>query len=172
MTNDAALADRVRRLRNGGQTRRYQHEEFGVNSRLDEVQAAILRERLTFLPAWTAKRRALAHAYREALATSPVVVPPECDPGHVYHLFPVRSTARDALQAHLAGRGVATLVHYPMPIPRQPALSGTSPHQCPVADRVCNELCSLPIYPSLPIEAVRDVAAAVHDFVPTATGDR
>src|SRR6185436_19741651 len=77
ITNDASLADRIRRLRNGGQIDRYHHAEFGVNSRLDELQAAILRARLSFLPRWTARRRALAGAYRRALAGASIVVPPE-----------------------------------------------------------------------------------------------
>ena len=105
LTRDAALAERLKRLRNGGQTDRYHHVEPGVNSRLDELQAAILRARLPRLRAWTERRRVLAARYRAALAGAPVVVPPECDPGHVYHLFVVRSQSRDALQAHLSAQG-------------------------------------------------------------------
>ncbi|HUK34942.1 MAG TPA: DegT/DnrJ/EryC1/StrS family aminotransferase, partial [Vicinamibacterales bacterium] len=84
ITRDSALADRIRRLRNGGQVDRYRHESFGVNSRLDELQAAILRARLPLLPEWTAKRRTLAAAYRTALADAELDVPKECDQGHVY----------------------------------------------------------------------------------------
>jgi dTDP-3-amino-3,4,6-trideoxy-alpha-D-glucose transaminase len=161
-TGDAALAARAKRLRNGGQTDRYHHGEFGVNSRLDEVQAAILHARLGFLPAWTARRRELARAYRAALAgVSSVVVPPECDPGPVYHLFPVRSARRNAVQAALGGHGIETLIHYPVPIPRQPAMTSQDPAQCPVADRVCGEIFSLPLYPSLPSDGVSLVAAAL-----------
>lgn len=161
-TSDADLAARAKRLRNGGQTDRYHHGEFGVNSRLDELQAAILRARLPLLPAWTDRRRALAHQYRTALAdVRAVVVPPECDPGHVYHLFPVRSTARDAVQARLRSRGIETLIHYPVPIPRQPALASQRPSQCPIADRVCGEIFSLPLYPGLSNEAVHEVATAL-----------
>ena len=122
-TNDAELAAKLRRLRNGGQIDRYHHLEFGVNSRLDEMQAAILRARLPLMPAWTAKRRERAAAYRRALTGASVVVPRECDPGHVYHLFPVLTPRRDAFQAHLVSHGIGTLVHYPVPIPRQPALA-------------------------------------------------
>ena len=89
VTNDAALADKLKRLRNGGQIDRYHHLEFGVNSRLDEMQAAILRARLPLLPGWTSRRRELARRYRKALENAPVVVPPERDAGHVYHLFPI-----------------------------------------------------------------------------------
>jgi dTDP-3-amino-3,4,6-trideoxy-alpha-D-glucose transaminase len=160
-TSDAVLAARVRRLRNGGQTDRYHHAECGVNSRLDEMQAAILRARLPFMPGWTARRRALAAAYRGALAHVPgIVVPPACDAGHVYHLFPVRSAAREAVQRHLRAAGVDTLIHYPVPIPRQPALASLDPAVCPVADRVAAEVFSLPLYPALPDAAVARVAAA------------
>jgi dTDP-4-amino-4,6-dideoxygalactose transaminase len=159
--NDATLAERLRRLRNGGQRTRYHHDEFGVNSRLDELQAAILRARLAFLPEWTRTRRALAAAYRVALQGTPVRVPAELDEGHVYHLFVVRSAARAELQDALRARGIDTLIHYPVPIPRQPALVSETPAQCPVADRACGELVSLPLYPSLAPEAVEEVAAAI-----------
>jgi dTDP-4-amino-4,6-dideoxygalactose transaminase len=161
-TRDERIAVHARRLRNGGQTDRYHHAEFGVNSRLDEMQAAILRARLTYLPEWTRRRRALAHRYRHALADNGIVsLPPELDPGHVYHLFPVLTPDRDRLQADLRGSGVETLVHYPIPIPRQPALAAYAGGSCPVADRVTREVLSLPLYPSLSDEAVDTVAAAL-----------
>lgn len=161
-TTDESLAARVKRLRNGGQTDRYHHGEFGVNSRLDEMQAAILRVRLPRLQQWTAERRSLARAYRTALAgVTSVTVPPEQDPGHVYHLFPVLSNARTAVQARLREAGIDTLVHYPVPIPRQPALASESPGECPVADRVCAEVFSLPLYPTLTAGDVQQVAAAL-----------
>jgi dTDP-4-amino-4,6-dideoxygalactose transaminase len=147
-TNDAALAARVTRLRNGGQTDRYHHGEFGVNTRLDEIQAAIL-----------------AAAYRRELAgTTSVCVPPERDAGHVYHLFPVRSADRERLRDHLFRAGIETLIHYPVPIPRQPALASERPAACPVADRVCEEILSLPLYPAMPQGDAVEVAAAVAAF--------
>ena len=164
VTNDAALADKLKRLRNGGQIDRYHHLEFGVNSRLDEMQAAILRARLPLLPGWTARRRELARRYRTALENAPVVVPPERDAGHVYHLFPILATDRDAFQAHLQQAGVGTLVHYPVAIPNQPALKHLPAAAYPVAERVANEVCSLPLHPAL-LDADADiVAAAVHEF--------
>jgi dTDP-4-amino-4,6-dideoxygalactose transaminase len=168
-TNDPALAARIVRLRNGGQSKRYHHDEFGVNTRLDEIQAAILRERLVFLPGWTARRRALAAEYRRGLVGAPVVVPEEYDAGHVYHLFPVLTTERDRFQLHLREHGVDTLVHYPIPIPNQRALATEAPARCPLADRICDELVSLPMYPSLTIEQAQNVAAAVRAFVPAPT---
>lgn len=162
ITNDGSLADKLVRLRNGGQTDRYHHVEFGVNSRLDEIQAAVLRARLPLVPAWTANRRALAARYRAALGGASVTVPPEREPGHVYHLFVVRSGERDALQASLRARGIGTLIHYPVPIPRQEAFSAVPAAPCPIADRVCAEIFSLPLHPQLSDADVDAVAAAVH----------
>jgi dTDP-3-amino-3,4,6-trideoxy-alpha-D-glucose transaminase len=167
LTTDRALADRIRRLRNGGQSSRYHHDEFGVNSRLDEMQAAILRARLSLLPAWTARRRALAARYRAGLA--PVVaasrgalrVPPELDAGHVYHLFPVLATDRDGLRTRLDAEGIETLIHFPVPITRQPALATEDPAGCPVADRTCRDVLSLPLYPDMTDGAVDTVVAAL-----------
>ena len=163
---DGAVAARLRRLRNGGQTDRYQHAEFGLNTRLDEMQAAILRARLHRLPEWTRERRTRAARYRTELAGAPLVVPAEHDRGHVYHLFPVLSRDRAALQAHLGARGIETLIHYPVPITRQPALASEAPAPCPVADRVCEEVLSLPLHPRMPLQAVAEVAAAIRAFAP------
>ncbi len=164
ITRDAQLAARIKRLRNGGQTSRYHHLEAGANSRLDEMQAAILRARLPLLAGWTARRRAIAARYRAAAVPPSVTVPREFDEGHVYHLFPVLTPDRDAFQAHCTAQGVETLIHYPVPIPRQPALAPTSPAMCPVADRICNEVVSLPMYPGLSDDQVAAVAKAFSSF--------
>lgn len=163
-TGDANAAARLRRLRNGGQTDRYHHGEFGVNSRLDEIQAAILRARLAWLPRWTDERRALAAEYRRTLPGAPVRVPAEHDAGHVYHLFPILTKDRAALQAHFKGRGVDTLIHYPVPVSRQPAVASQQPAACPIADRVCDEVLSLPLHPALTRRDIEEVAAALHAF--------
>jgi dTDP-3-amino-3,4,6-trideoxy-alpha-D-glucose transaminase len=174
LTRDAQLAARLKRLRNGGQTSRYHHQEAGVNSRLDEMQAAILRARLPYLPGWTARRRAIAARYRGALTNAGgsgafgqgarISVPREFDPGHVYHLFPLLTEQRDRFQAHMTGSGIETLIHYPVPIPRQPALASTNPAMCPVGDRVCSQVVSLPMYPGLSDEAVTAVVEAAAAF--------
>jgi dTDP-4-amino-4,6-dideoxygalactose transaminase len=164
VTSDPELAERVRLIRNGGQTDRYHHALPGVNSRLDELQAAILRARLPFLAGWTAARRRLARAYRRALETAPVRVPPEHDPGHVYHLFVVRSANRSGLQQHLREKGIESLVHYPIPIPAQAALRDQQPQECPNATAACREVLSLPMSPALSDEDVEDVAASVRAF--------
>jgi dTDP-3-amino-3,4,6-trideoxy-alpha-D-glucose transaminase len=164
VTNDADLARRVALLRNGGQSDRYHHAVAGVNSRLDELQAAILRARLPFLRGWTARRRQLAAIYRDRLAGAPVRVPPQLDAGHVYHLFVVRTRRRDALQQHLRAHGVDTLVHYPIPIPRQPALAALDARACPHGEAACREVVSLPLHPALADDDLDAVAAAVRGF--------
>jgi dTDP-3-amino-3,4,6-trideoxy-alpha-D-glucose transaminase len=165
VTNDLALAERLKRLRNGGQTDRYHHQEFGVNTRLDEMQAAVLRARLPYLPGWTSRRRELAVQYRGLLANSPVLVPPEHDRGHVYHLFPILVTgagdARAGLQHHLRTAGIDTLIHYPVPIHRQAAFADLPAADCPHADDVCQRVLSLPLHPSLDRPAVAAVAETI-----------
>jgi len=166
VTNDGALADRVARLRNGGQTDRYHHQEPGINSRLDEIQAAILRARLPRVRGWTERRRALAARYRSRLTEGLVELLPERDHGHVYHLFVVQTDERDALQAHLAARGIETLIHYPVPLPRQPAMAPQNPADCPVAAQLCGRILSLPLHPALQDDEVDEITAAVHAFQP------
>jgi dTDP-3-amino-3,4,6-trideoxy-alpha-D-glucose transaminase len=163
ITNDPAVAERIRRLRNGGQTTRYHHAEAGVNSRLDEMHAAVLRARLPYLGRWTERRRALAALYRRLLPPSVEPIP-QRDAGHVYHLFPVRSARREGLQAALAAAGIETLIHYPVPLSEQPAFAPYRPADCPVAARAARELLSLPLNPHLRDEDVARVAAAVTDF--------
>lgn len=174
ITNDASLAARVRRLRNGGQTTQYHHVEFGVNTRLDELQAAILRARLSRLHEWTETRRRLAGVYRTALREAPILVPAAVDEGHVYHLFVVLAGdepgARDRLRQFLDGRGVQTLVHYPTTIPSQPAFARFSSTACPRAESACRQVVSLPLHPGLDEAQVQEVAAAVRQF--RAEGDR
>ena len=159
ITSDAAIAQRIRRLRNGGQSDRYRHVEPGVNSRLDEIQAALLRARLPRLAGRTARRRELAALYRRLL---PPAIQPlrERDAGHVYHLFPVRCATRDALQASLAARGIETLIHYPVTLADQPAFAAYQPAPCPVAAEAARSLLSLPLHPRLDDATVARVAAA------------
>jgi dTDP-4-amino-4,6-dideoxygalactose transaminase len=166
LTRDAALASRIRRLRNGGQTDRYHHLEAGINSRLDEMQAAVLRARLPYLARWTGRRRALAARYRRLLSSAPVRVLSEHDAGHVYHLFVVRSRSRGELQARLARNGIETLVHYPVAISRQPAFADVDPADCLVAEQACDEVLSLPLHPAMTdadVDAVADAIAKGHD---------
>jgi dTDP-4-amino-4,6-dideoxygalactose transaminase len=164
VTADPALAARMKRIRNGGQSDRYHHAELGINSRLDEMQAAILRARLPWLRARTDQRRALASRYRSGLEGAPVRVPLEMDPGHVYHLFPVRTLRREELQAHLRSAGIDTLVHYPVPIPRQPAFASAASGRWPAAEAAAEQVLSLPLHPALSMTEVDSVAAAIRAF--------
>jgi dTDP-4-amino-4,6-dideoxygalactose transaminase len=164
LTRDADLAARLRRLRNYGQQVRYHHVERGVNSRLDEVQAAILRVKLAHLDRGNAERRRLAECYRRHLTA--VAPPAEVGPvEHVYHLYVVRHPDRDGLRERLRARGVETQVHYPVPIHRQPAYQdlGHEAGSLPVTERVAAEVLSLPLYVGLTGEQVGLVGQALAD---------
>ncbi len=158
-TNDAKLADEVRVLANYGSRIKYHNEVKGFNSRLDELQAAFLREKLKKLDEWNARRKALASAYLDALQGSPLAlpfVPDWADP--VWHLFVVRSPNRDALQKHLADHGVGTMIHYPIPPHFQPAYAelGIPEGSLPISERIHREVLSLPMGPHLlPEQQVR-----------------
>ena len=172
VVNDPARAAVLRRLRNGGQSDRYRHEVAGLNSRLDEMQAAILRVGLAHLPRLTERRRELGAFYLRELRGVPGLTLPEEQPyaRAVFHLFPVRHANRDALATALKDRGVGTLIHYPIPLHLQPALRGFggAPGDYPVAEKAAAELLSLPLYPELSdaqaglvCEAVRASALAL-----------
>jgi len=168
-SNDAELIARVKRLRNGGQSARYRHEATGVNSRLDEVQAAVLRVKLAHLAAATDARRALAARYDAALAG--VTLPHEAaGRRHVFHLYAIRHPRRDALAAALAGAGIGTLVHYPVPVHLQPAYAplGHARGAFPESERAADELLSLPLHPGLRPEQQNAVIDAVNAFATTA----
>lgn len=165
-TDDPAVADRVRMLRNYGERARYDSEIPGFNSRLDELQAAILRVKLAHLDAWNEARRARAHRYGELLEGLPLRLPVEMPwARHVYHLYVVRTEDRDALQAHLQAHGIVVHAHYPRPVHFNEAYAhlGYCPGAFPVAERACREVLSLPLYPELPMDAVEAVARAVRD---------
>lgn len=165
VTDDAALAERLRRLRNYGSSRKYVHEEPGVNSRLDELQAAFLRARLTRLDMGNAARRAIAARYGARLAgKTGLVLPAEASWAEaVYHLYVVRSARRDALRADLAAAGVETLIHYPVACHLQPAFAslGFGRGAFPLAEQLAAELLSLPLWPGMGDAGVDEVARAV-----------
>ncbi len=150
-TSDERIAERVRRLRNYGSTTKYVHEELGFNSRLDELQAAVLRVKLRHLDEWNARRTLIAAAYLSEIDPVRVQLPdiaPEVSP--VWHLFVIRSMERDALEAELGTAGVTTLIHYPRPPHLQSALSGCGPWgPLPLAERLGREVLSLPIGPHM-----------------------
>jgi dTDP-4-amino-4,6-dideoxygalactose transaminase len=168
LVEEASLAARLRRLRNGGQSDRYRHEEPGTNSRLDEIHAAVLRAKLRHLEAWTERRRALARVYLDGLAGCAVVLPEEQPYARaVYHLFVIRHPRRDALMAALEQRGIGTLVHYPIPLHLQPAFAalGGRAGELPVAEQAAGEILSLPLYPELSDAQASEVVTAVRESV-------
>lgn len=170
VTDDDTLADRLGRLRVYGWGRKYYSElSGGTNSRLDELQAAILRAKLPHLPAWNRARRERARWYDELLAGSGVrtPAPPPSKVEHVYHLYVIRSPQRDALRTYLREWGIGSDVHYPLPTHLQPIYAhlGYRAGDLPVSERLAREVLSLPIYPELTQEEVETVAAAVRAFV-------
>lgn len=163
VTSDPVLAERVRRLRNYGQTDRYHHAERGQNSRLDEMQAAILRVKLAHLDGHNAVRRELAGEYSRRLAGVTVPVSrPGAEP--VFHLYGVRHPRRDGLMSALREEGIGTLIHYPVPVHLQEAYRdlGYAPGALPVTERSAREILSLPLYVGLSPEALATVVDAVN----------
>jgi dTDP-4-amino-4,6-dideoxygalactose transaminase len=169
VTNDATLAAKARKLRNYGQTQRYHHQMKGMNSRLDEMQAAILRAKLPHLEAWNQARRDRAGIYDRLLAGSQTGVQPPMEADwarHVYHLYVVCTAQREALQQFLAEHGVSTLIHYPIPVHLQEAYTnlGMKAGSLPATEAAARQILSLPIFPELSIEQVSYVAGQIREF--------
>jgi len=166
-TDDAALGDLVAALREHGSTKKlYHHERVGKNSRMDEMQAAVLRRKWPYLASWTAARQAVAAHYAAGLAGVPELKLPRPLPGttHVYHLYTVRAARRDELAAHLKARGVGCGVYYPLPLHRQPCFARFEPAACPVADHLATEVLSLPCFPGLTPGELDRVVAEIRAF--------
>lgn len=166
-TNDAVLADRIRTLRNYGSKVKYYNLEKGFNSRLDELQAALLRVKLLHLDEWNARRARIAAFYLDSLRDTGLVlpcVPPEMQP--CWHLFVVRSKERQALQAHLKAHGIGTMIHYPVPPHLQQAYRELNlpPGSLPLSEAIHREVLSLPIGPHLSLEDAQRVSEAVQSF--------
>jgi len=166
VTSDPDIARKAKMLRDHGQNVRYQHNLMGVNGRLDEIQAAILRVKLPYLDEWNERRRSIAQAYEAGLPSS--VIKPREMPGakHVYHLYVIRTAERDQLRAWMESKGIATGMHYPIPIHLQEACqryygNGTF---LPVTEKVTEEILSLPMYPELTAEEIEYVCDCVRDF--------
>lgn len=168
VTNDPALAEKVRLLRQYGWKEHYISSIKGINSRLDELQAAILRVKLNYLDQWNVRRRKLADLYFELLADTELILPlqPE-DSKHVFHQFVVRHPQRDALRAFLKEQGIQTLIHYPAPVHLQPAYAnlGYSAGSFPNTELISREILSLPLYPELNEQAVILVCRTIKAFL-------
>jgi dTDP-4-amino-4,6-dideoxygalactose transaminase len=170
VTNSSDLADRVRMLRNHGRHQKYEHEMEGVNSRLDELQAAILGVKLRHLDAWNERRRYHARRYTQQLADLPIVTPVDQANGRsVYHLYVIRTPHRDALREFLKKQGISAGIHYPLPLHLQPAYKhlGYGIGDFPIAEAAAKEILSLPMYPELTESDVDRVCDSVREFLET-----
>lgn len=152
VTNDEALSSRIRMLKDHGRNKKYTHDLIGMNSRLDTIHAAVLNVKLKKLPKWNKDRNNAASYYNEKLQGVPVRCPTVADGvDHVYHLFVIRTDSRDSLQEYLKANGVATGVHYPLPLHLQPAMSELGYHKgdFPLTEELAGEILSLPMFPEI-----------------------
>jgi len=170
-TRDAARAGLLKQLANHGQSQKYHHQRIGLNSRLDTLQAALLRVKLRHLPAAQAARQAVAARYDTALASIEGLQTPARDPrsSHVFHQYTLTLEGegrRDALQAHLKTQGVPSAIYYPQPVHAQPAYAylGYRAGDLPVAERLCGQVLSLPIHPGLTGAQQAHIAASIRAF--------
>lgn len=163
VTNNADVADTLKKMRNYGQTVKYYYDFVGINSRLDEMQAALLRTKMRYLDQWNEKRRAIAKLYNELLSDTNAVTPLEKEYAkHVYHLYVIRHEKRDELQKYLLEKGVNSLIHYPIPVHGQKAYN--YPVTLPVTEKVCNEILSLPLNPWVKPSEVEIVCRLIRAF--------
>lgn len=167
-TNDDDLAERIRKLRVHGGRQMYHHEMVGTNSRLDAIQAAVLRAKLPHLDEWTARRRKNAALYQELLGDVPEILLPPVIPGsdHVFNQYTIRTRQREPLRAHLTARGIGTGVYYPVPLHLQECFLELGPPRgaLPVSEQLVEEVLSLPVYPELGTDRLRRVSDEIHAF--------
>lgn len=158
VTNNFELYKLLKMLRNYGQSRKYHHDLVGINSRLDEIQAAVLRVKLKYLDIWNKKRRKIADIYNKQLNNLDIVVPME-EKGykHVYYVYVVRTKDRDYLQKELLKHGIQTQIHYPIPMHKQRSYSKYNTSNLPVSEKICDEILSLPMNPWLTNEEVLEI---------------
>ncbi len=169
VTDDGDLAKRARMLRDYGQIERYRHVLKGINSRLDEIQAAILRIKLNYLDAWNKRRIEIAALYNSLITNGSIIKPYRAAYGsHVYHLYVLASTQRDGLQEYLTGMGIRTIVHYPTPVYCQKAYAELQKgSQCPVTEEYSRMILSLPLYPECTEEEIRYICETVRRWEPS-----
>ncbi len=168
ITNDSALHAKARSMHQHGESKRYHHQYAGHNYRMENIQGAVLDTKLTYLPEWTARRQQNAALYNELLADIPEIQTPDIRPAasHVFHLYVIRTPRRDALQKHLQEKGVATGLHYPLPLHLQEACHslGYARGDFPQAEAAAAEILSLPMFPELREEQIRYVCGCVREF--------
>lgn len=166
VTNNKKIAEKVRALRDYGQMGRYEHKYIGLNSRLDELQAAILRVKLRHLNKWNAQRRKMAKLYSKLLVDTPLVLPRVVggNASHVWHLYVVRTKKRNQLQRYLVKHGISTQIHYPKALTDQPVIKSASKGRCPQAKRIVRDILSLPLYPELGKGEIKYICQKIKDF--------
>lgn len=165
LTNDNALAAKIRRLRNYGSVAKYQHDSIGYNSRLDEMQAAFLRAKLPVLDQWNARRREIAGQYSGFLSNCGLTLPTVSEFAEpVWHLYVIRSEQREALKTYLATKGISTVIHYPIPPHRQACYPGFHDKKMPIAEILAAQVLSLPMFSSLDLREIESTTNAVLDF--------
>ncbi len=163
-TNDADIAQELKVLRNHGSRERYHHSVIGYNSRLDELQAAVLRVKLRYIDAFNQHRHQNAQTYHHYLKDHPVITPYEGDRRtHVYHQYTIRLKNRHKVQSALSDAGVASAVYYPIPLHRQEVFRDQYPEACPVAEDLAQSVLSLPMYPELTEEQIRHICQIIGD---------
>lgn len=167
VTNDLALANLCRKIANYGQTIKYQHDYVGVNSRMDEIQAAILRAKLSHLDENNSLRAKIAHRYLNNIQNPCIHLPYQGKvvSNTVWHIFPIFCTHRDQLQNYLRSRGIDTLIHYPIPPHLQKAFIEYNTQSFPMAEKICKEELSIPLYPSLSNEEIEYIIQTINQFV-------
>lgn len=167
-TNNEELAEKLRMLRNYGQSKKYYHDFIGFNSRLDEIQAAILRVKLKYIDHWNEQRREKAKIYNKLLEKTPQIIRPveEEFRKHVYHLYVIQCETRDELQDYLSSKGISTGIHYPIPVHLQEAYKklGYDQLNFPVTERCANKIISLPMFPELRDDEIKYVVDNIKTF--------
>jgi dTDP-4-amino-4,6-dideoxygalactose transaminase len=164
-TNDEALANTIKALANYGSHKKYENLYKGINSRLDEMQAALLRVKLRYLDEEVEKRRAIAHYYLQNIKNKHIVLSTlRAEDNHVWHLFVIRTKNRDALQKYLLDNGIQTLIHYPIPPHKQNAYTEWHDHSYPLGEQIHDEVLSLPISGVQSLEDTRMIVKVMNDY--------
>ena len=163
--NDEELFKKIKAIANYGSDRKYHHIYKGVNSRLDEIQAAVLDVKLPHLDADNARRREISKYYRENISNRKVILPKAYDENaHVWHIFAIRTENRDALQKHLEANGIQTLIHYPTPPHKQGAYKEWANQSFPISEEIHRTILSLPVSPVMTDEEVQKIVEVVNEF--------
>jgi dTDP-4-amino-4,6-dideoxygalactose transaminase len=171
VTDDEAVAEKLKKMRNYGQTQRYYYDFIGVNSRLDEMQAAILRTKLPYLDGWNGRRRSCAKLYSELLGDLEIFTPTEKEyANHVYHLYVIRTKQREQLQQYLSSQGIQTLIHYPVPVHAQKPYNVDC--KLPVTKKICGEILSLPINPWISDLQINKICEYIGEFLKKETAEK